>query len=281
MKTILLICRLFVVVILFGFHLPAFANSNSGGGDGGAGNDGTGGDNGAGDYGGDGGTQNTGQSGWSLGSEDNPQGGNVVFVPAADVAAQLDSTGRAHAGSPLYFTANYSMPYPELEQLMITVIAPDGTRQVQTMDLTGQWLYNYSWTTCFNLSTPGTYYAFAAVGDASYYGEWWYQDVATESTDGAVTWEPSVLLQTYTTQYGYSTPAAIAYFASHGLLPLDSGNGNQISFYVDGGTHADTVTAQTLPKPGLELWFQPSNIVTKTFQVIGGPDGPTNPAPPF
>jgi hypothetical protein len=51
---------------------------------------------------------------------------------------------------------------------------------------------------------------------------------------------------------------------------------NLINFTVDDGTHPDdTVYARAFPKPGMEKWFLPSSVVSKTFQIIGK----TNPAP--
>jgi hypothetical protein len=276
MKTILLIFRLIAVTALVGFYLPAFGNGSGGGGDPGGGDSGTGDPGGSGDPGGgyDGGTtggDNGGYNGFGGGTKTSSSGAGFP-IPAANVAVRMDSSAKAYTGSPLYFTGNFSIDtdFGPLGLIMITLVAPDGSQNVQTFDVgtTGR-AFQYEWTTSFTLSTPGTYQVFSAVavnfgtpGSPNYT---WYQDLNTQSQDGGVTWVERV------------SPGSIARI----YLPLTSGAGNQISFTVVAPTHTDTVSAQSLPKPGLENWFLPSNVVSKTFQVIGGAGGPKNPAPPF
>jgi hypothetical protein len=272
MKNMLTILRLFTIAVLVGIAMPTFGNNND--------NPGPGNDGGipTGDDTNELGGTSVNADGTVLNNSDGPGGGNGnsnlndagVPIPAAAVVVHADpTTGQAYTGTPLYFTGNFFIAdngFGPLSSVAITVIAPDGTQTVQIGDATkggtvASFTFNY--TTSFTLNTPGTYQVFAAV----IYNSVWYQDYNTFSRNGGVTW---------TTYTAATTPLFYA-SKSSGFLPLTNGSGNLTSFTVVDGTHQDTVYTQAFPKPGLELWFQPSNVVSKTFQI----QGKNNPAPPF
>jgi hypothetical protein len=254
MKTIPIVCRLLIAAILMGASAPVFGNQSDNNGDNGTGV--SDGENGDGQQGSSDGS--FGEGGFlSSDSGDTTGGGSgggaSYPTPNSIVTLHLDpNTGTAHTGSPMYFTGQYSMDttYGPISQVMIEVIAPDGTLQIQTFDVSYAGPYRYTWTTSFTFSATGTYQVLAALYWAS--GEPWSQNPWNYSMDGGVTWQRN------SSAFGSTQP------------------GNITSFTVDDGTHPpDTVYARAFPKPGMEKWFLPSTVVSKTFQIIGK----TNPAP--
>jgi hypothetical protein len=243
------------------------------------------------------------------------------FVPSANVMVGVDpSTGEGYTGSPLYFTGTYYLMgdrgYVALGNIMITVIAPDGSRNVQTLNLypsynTSNYYYGchaYQWTIPITFTTPGTYQAFAALyaidpywylggNHSGTYGAW-YQDINTVSTDGGVTFRNTgefgqIIDDTsgLVAYYGYSA-ADVQWsfkFQQDYYMPLTTGNGDQISFTVvtnpDPG-HPNQVVTQMIPLPALTKWYRNSNQVSKAFTIqspapnnvvpSGGPIYPPN-----
>jgi hypothetical protein len=246
MKTIPIAYRLLVVAILMGASAPVFGNQSDNNGDNGIS---------VSDYSGDDGS--FGEGGFLDNASDDTMGGGGGGAPSPTpnsiVSVHLDSaTGTGHTGSPLYFTGQYSMDttYGPINQVMIEVIAPDGTQQIRTFDLSAVGPFQYVWTTSFTFSAAGTYQVLAALYWAA--SEPWSQNPYNYSMDGGVTWQHTA------TGSGTTQP------------------GNITTFTVDDGTHPpDTVYARAFPKPGMEKWFLPSTVVSKTFQIIGK----TNPAP--
>ena len=174
--------------------------------------------------------------------------GHGTLTPAANVAIGMDpATGTACTGTPLYFTGRYFLTgwgndAVKIGQIMLTVIAPDGTKKVQTLDLSASKnscadTSSYVWTTSLTLDTPGTYRVFAALTPD--HGATWYQDINTYSTDGGTTW-----LQVNPTG-GWTG----------NLLPLTSGRGNLTTFTVIARPNEHAVNPQALPMPGLDLWL--------------------------
>jgi hypothetical protein len=209
------------------------------------------------------------------------------LCPAAKVTVSLDpSTGTGHTGSPLWFTGTYFVEQQGLsiylQTLMITVIAPNGSRNVQTLDLSksnraGPYIgyHAYQWSIPITFSTTGTYQAFAALNcngpNTPPSQSWltnWYQDINTISSDGGVTWNNSNAFNN-----GSS-------WGAH-YLPLTSGSGSQISFNIDNGSSGSgrqvQVFIQAQPTTGMKKWFTPSLVVYGLFTVQ--PSTVSNPGP--
>jgi hypothetical protein len=245
--------------------------------------------------------------------------------PEACVQVWTDpNTGEGYTGSPLYITGTYALIDGNtgggLSWIMITVIAPDGTQNVQTLNLSGDnngWYmpgldyHTYQWTIPVLFSNPGTYQVLAAMWvdiAGSYAGAAWYQDDYTYSYDG-VNWGPGIYSPNSNTRYFPVQPWLQGWYSQNdiswsdligwgawsgpytlGTSPMTSGTGNEISFTVvtnpDPG-HVNQVYTEMEPIPALSLWYRSSDQVSKTFTIqspvpnnVVPGGGPIYPPPP-
>jgi hypothetical protein len=113
-------------------------------------------------------------------------------------------------------------------------------------------------STAWTSSTPISLHTIEYINQDGSSGGFWTIDIAS----GSGTSDQRSI--------GVTFPSPGTYLVRSGAS-ADGGNtwtySDQVSVTVNDCINIHTVTIQTIPKPGMEKWFRPSNVASKTFRV--------------